>query len=262
MGQTVGASVIGSSHTRTGKPCQDAHAIQAFNDEVLLLAVADGLGSAEHSEIGSRLAADTVLSVLAASLPADDLSAEACLPMLETAFAAARSALEERAALEELELRDLGTTLICAVLAPQWVACAQIGDGAIVALQEDDSLLLLSSPQRGEYANETVPLTTQHALEKVRYNTQPVAVKALAAISDGLQNLALQGTEYVPFAQFFTPFFNLVGQSTDAQIAQTKIEDFLSSERVLGRTDDDKTLVLAVRCQAEDGDTLPVKIID
>jgi hypothetical protein len=258
--QITGASVIGSSHIKTNKPCQDSHGFQILSNELALIVVADGLGSAEKSEIGSRLAVDTVLASLAGALEKENITTEVSLAALENAFSAARKALEDKATTEGLPLRDLGTTLLCVVLASDWVACGQIGDGAIVAQQADGSLLLLSAPQRGEYANETVPLTMQNALEKVRYSSQLVEVKGLALISDGLQNLALKSTDYAPYGQFFDPFFDLVSRSMDLTQTQSKIEEFLGSERVLGRTDDDKTLVLAIYCQPVDGDTLPVEL--
>ena len=258
--KSVGASVIGSSHIKVSKPCQDSHGIQSIDENILLLAVADGLGSAEHSEIGSRLAVDTALTTLAASLAGDSIHIERCHNALQEAFSSAREVLEERALTESMDIRDLGTTLICIVLSPECVACGQIGDGAVVIQQEDESLLLLSSPQRGEYANETVPLTTNNALEKVRYTAEPLKVKALAAISDGLQNLALQGTDYVPHLQFFMPFFNLLHNSSNLEETQKKIEEFLASERVLNRTDDDKTLVIAVLDQSDEIDTLQIQI--
>src|SRR6185436_9273324 len=70
----LGASVTGTSHLKSGLPCQDAHACRALPGGVIL-AVADGAGSAERSAEGARCAADSVLTALEASLadgwPAD-----------------------------------------------------------------------------------------------------------------------------------------------------------------------------------------------
>lgn len=242
--QVTGASVIGSSHLLTSKPCQDSHGYQSLPGDVLLIAVADGLGTAEKSEIGSRLAVDTALASMSFSLSASELSPDALKQVLTDAFQTARTALEERAAAENLSLRDLGSTLICVILGVGWAACGQIGDGAVVVMQKDDVLATLSSPQRGEYANETVPLTMAKALEMVRYSHHEVDVQALAVFSDGLQNLALENEGYQPFEPFFKPFFKLI-RDADVEEARIKLEAFLGSERLCNRTDDDKTLVLA-----------------
>lgn len=255
--RVLGASVIGSSHTVSGAPCQDSHGFQSFSDDVLLLSVADGLGTAAKSEIGSRLAVDSALAAISAALSSTLTASptpDDARRVLEAGFQTARAKLEERAAADEMALRDLGATLILAILTPEWTACAQIGDGAVVALLPDDTQRTLSTPQRGEYANETVPLTTARALEMVRYSQHEIQAKALALISDGLQNLALKNPGYEPFAPFFQPFFNAVlADAFDAAQTQIKLEAFLASERLLSRTDDDKTFVLAGKAPAAAG---------
>ena len=244
--QVIGTSVIGTSHTVSGKPCQDSHGFQNLPGDIMILAVADGLGTAEKSDTGSRLAVDTALATLAGALGNSPPTADETRAALENAFLTARASLESRADADGLALRDLGTTLICVVLTPDWIACGQIGDGAVVALQPDDTQVTVSSPQRGEYANETVPLTTQDALSMVCYTHQEIKVKALAMISDGLQNLALINPGYLPFIPFFKPFFDLIlSKPLDMDQTRTRLETFLNSERICGRTDDDKTFVLA-----------------
>ena len=51
--RTAHASVIGTSHTATGAPCQDAGDCEvlaaADGSEILVAAVADGAGSAKRS---------------------------------------------------------------------------------------------------------------------------------------------------------------------------------------------------------------------
>ena len=249
--QTLGVSVIGSSHIKTDKPCQDSHAFRPLSEDVLLIAVADGLGSADLSQVGSRLAVDAALDALEAAGPGADDSPEGWVELLAQAFATARRTLEERAAGANVDLRDLGTTLICVVLAPEWAACGQVGDGAVVARTQDGALALLSAPQRGEYANETVPLTTRNALELVRYSTHTLPMDALAVISDGLQNLSLLSTDYTPFDKFFNPFFDMTARTVDLEHTRAHIEEFFGSERVCARTDDDKTLVVAARPQPQ-----------
>ena len=51
--QVLGASVPGAGHVRGGQDCQDAHRWRALPGGVLVVAVADGAGSAPRSELGS-----------------------------------------------------------------------------------------------------------------------------------------------------------------------------------------------------------------
>lgn len=51
-------SVIGTSHQRTGEPCQDASLCTMRNDGTLICAVSDGAGSAQYAEVGARIAVE------------------------------------------------------------------------------------------------------------------------------------------------------------------------------------------------------------
>ncbi len=61
------ASVIGQSHVARDKPCQDFATVQTVLDkkgnEILLVAVSDGAGSAKFSEHGSKLVCETFMSL-------------------------------------------------------------------------------------------------------------------------------------------------------------------------------------------------------
>jgi hypothetical protein len=82
------------------------------------------------------------------------------------------------------------------------------------------------------------------ALDAQIYATAPQLV---ALSTDGLLRLALKLPGGEPHAPFFAPLFNFVSANDDAVQAQQRLAEFLNSERVCARTDDDKTLVLACR---------------
>src|SRR5258706_16473770 len=63
----LGASVTGTSHTKSGLPCQDAHAYREVAGCALLV-VADGAGSAQRSAEGAQCATQAAVSALAAAL--------------------------------------------------------------------------------------------------------------------------------------------------------------------------------------------------
>jgi len=72
----IGASRAGAAHLRAGRPCQDAVLCGELRDaagqSVMLMAVADGHGGRRYrrSEVGSRLACETALAVVADALAA------------------------------------------------------------------------------------------------------------------------------------------------------------------------------------------------
>lgn len=244
--RVIGASVPGTAHTRAGLPCQDAHSWAILPNGCLVVAVADGAGSAAHSEEGARLAADAVLAHLSATLhegvPTDEHEWQSAMA---TAFDAAARSLSETAEEAGRAVRDYATTLTLIAATADVLAVGQIGDGIVVAEREDGVLFLAATPQRGEYANEVALLTAPDAAERVALSLFPIGVQAFAATTDGLLRLAVRLPSYEPHPPFFAPLFAFVAESTDREAAEAELAAFLASERVTRRTDDDKTLVLA-----------------
>jgi hypothetical protein len=244
----VGASVAGTAHARAGTSCQDAHRWELLPNGCLIVAVADGAGSASRSDEGARTAADTAVSSLAAvvrdGIPADE---QGWHEAIVAAFEAAAAALATTAEAAGASIRDYATTLMLAVATPNALVVGQIGDGIVVAEDEGGALFLAAMPQRGEYANEVALLTMLDAIERLATSHFPVGVRAFAATTDGLLRLALRLPVYEPHAPFFAPLFAFAAEATDAEAAVAELVTFLASERVAHRTDDDKTLVIAVR---------------
>ncbi len=246
--QILSASVIGSSHLRNGLPCQDAHALRILPGGEILCAVADGLGSAPLAEQGAQLAVQVALDSLSdamqSPLPAEESEREALIHKL---FATTRSALEEKSNSDNRPLRDYATTLMVTIITQDWMAAAHLGDGAVVAQMAGEALFTLSAPQRGEYANETTPLTSPTALESVRYQAKRGELQAVALFTDGLQNLCLDAANSAPYEPFFAPLFAQLAAPLQQDEAGQALTAFLQSERICKRSDDDKTLVLMRR---------------
>ena len=107
----AGASVAGSAHIREGLPCQDSHAYRELPDGTLLIAVADGAGSAPHGGLGASLAVAAAIETLSGLLPVE-IDAEGPLAVLTAGVNAARDRLFAEATERKLDLADLATTLL------------------------------------------------------------------------------------------------------------------------------------------------------
>lgn len=242
----VAASAVGTSHRRSEIPCQDAFAVRALENGVLLVALADGAGSAENSDQGAQAAVEAAIASMAEWFqdgPPEDEVSSRCL--ICRAFESARAAVDSLAAAQEDPLRSFASTLTCAAVSDGWLAAGQLGDGAVIAGSEACDLFSVHRAQRGEYANETYFLTQDDALERVEFQFVERAVNYLAVMSDGLTRLALKMPAYEPYLPFFRPLFDFAAAA--GEDAAGRLEQFLVSERVNARTDDDKSLVLAVR---------------
>jgi hypothetical protein len=249
--RAVGASAPGAAHLQQAMRCQDAlqyRTIEVDGQSVLIAALADGAGSAEQSERGAQATTSTAVEALQSRL-------EAGLPQDETAwrdlllevYRSAQTAVLSLADEDGLPPRSFAATLACLVATDDCLATATLGDGVIVAQPTGGELMTVSRPQRGEYANETVFIVQDDALDQVQVAVFSEAFAALAMLSDGLLRLALTFPEHSPFRPFFTPLFGFASQAEPGEAAVAQLDAFLRSERVNARTDDDKSLLLAVR---------------
>jgi serine/threonine protein phosphatase PrpC len=67
MWRAVGTSVAGTSHAELNIPCQDYSAYQRVvigSTPALVIAIADGAGSARLSQVGAREAVEYLLRVI------------------------------------------------------------------------------------------------------------------------------------------------------------------------------------------------------
>jgi hypothetical protein len=161
----------------------------------------------------------------------------------DTTLAAVKAEAAERG----VAVRDLATTLTLLVAAPQLVAAAQVGDGAVVLSDWRGSPIALTLPKAGEYTNETTFLVSPGALKEVQVAVWRGVPTHVAAFTDGLQRLALKLPEGVPHTPFFDPLFRFVESDSAEEEAQSRLIGFLASRRIRQRTDDDLTLLLAAR---------------
>jgi hypothetical protein len=245
--RVAGASVAGTAHERAGIGCQDAHRWAVLPNGCLLIAVADGAGSAARAEEGAHIVVDAAEAYLGDALRGDiPDDAQEWHEVMRRTFDAALAAIIAHAAGTQRPLRDYAATLTVVVAADDILAVGQVGDGIAVA-EGADGLILAAAPQRGEYANEVALLTSAQAVEGATIAAIPMTARAVALTTDGLLRLAVHLPSHEPHPPFFGPLFAFLAETTDPATAGDELARFLSSARITERTDDDKTLVIAVR---------------
>ena len=234
----LGVSVAGTSHEKTGTPCQDAHRIEIMDTGVVLIAFADGAGSAALAEVGAHAATETAIEVLQSAIQ----SGTDWQKSLQLAFRSAQQKIACEADSQGEEARELACTLTMVVSDGLLTVGGSVGDGAVI-LQAGDKLIPFLVPERGEYLNETGFLHDAE-IESIELQSYEGEISGIAAFTDGLQLLALKLPEAEPHTGFFTPLFRFVwGEKANAE----ELRQFLQSPKVASRTDDDLTLILAVR---------------
>ena len=243
--KVVAESVIGTRHWRDGLPCQDACRARQVGS-TLLLSCADGAGSASLAEVGAERACAVLLDViaddLAEGLPLDGISRDTSLYWL----AAVRVALGQEAERRGVHPRELSCTLLLAIVGEQTACFGQIGDGAIVRATPEGWPVVFW-PDGGEYANETHFVTADDAEDHWQFAVLSERIDTLALLSDGLQRLALDYVGRQGHGPFFAPLFRHLRECADPSVLSEPMRQLLDSERINSRSDDDKTLVLALR---------------
>lgn len=247
----TGVSVAGASHIARSRPCEDACAGTVLTDRILLLAIGDGAGSASRAAEGSSHSVHEALRFLAAQLdgpePADGQDWRNLLIATLIQVRTALVALSERTA--GSSVRDFATTLLVAVVTETTLASLQVGDGAMVVRTQDGATEVIAAGPMSDFANETTFIDSAAALAEVAISTRPIKeVHGLAMVTDGVESISIDYKTNSAHTPFWDAIFEFGGQ------AEAKAEDLattLNEDWVNELTDDDKTLVVAVRLSQE-----------
>ncbi len=258
--KAIACSETGTSHQKSGLPCQDYAEFIRVNDsgkldnngDVIIGAVSDGAGSCKHSDVGSKLAVETALKDLA-DWPKylkdrnEDSSEKILRKFANEDFQETLRKVQEAFDTKAREIncspKDLSCTLLVVVATPDWLAAMQIGDGFIVIKKPESEYQLLFHPSKGEYANETTFVTASNALEMMQVEVSFGAQEFICASTDGLERLAINIKDWQPHAPFFEMFKKALEIRSEEE-EKISTQEWLKSEEINKRTDDDKTLLL------------------
>ena len=184
----------GSSHKASGAPCQDQVFAMTSDEGVRVICLADGAGSARFSHYGAYLVVTRTAKMMAEKFdrfftytqhetPIEslligqlqkDLAALSSLGIDPSDEDRARFDLPSRD--EELlipcAVRDLASTLLAVAVKGNRYIALHVGDGIIgyeyLDANRQAHLEVISTPDNGEFANETVFVPSAGALQAVR----------------------------------------------------------------------------------------------
>nr|WP_263627817.1 PP2C family serine/threonine-protein phosphatase [Komarekiella delphini-convector] len=233
-------------------PCQDYGDYCIFND-VIVGAVADGAGSAKYSDIGSKLAVKTVLKCFSdineypqKQAFSQALSKEEAQKVFAKIVNQVITELQKQADEGDYSANDLACTLLVFVATPDWVAAMQIGDGFIVLRSQNSEYQLLFQSDKGEFVNETTFITSTNAVKDMQLEVISEKQEFICASTDGLEKVAIRLSDWKPFSPFFKPLEEYLHEPVNPEEENKYLTEFLNSERLNSRTDDDKTLLLCL----------------
>lgn len=152
-----GISTVGKSHIKKGTCCQDSHYIKTMQNGWVIAAVADGVGSAKNSHIGSKIAVETVVEFCDECMPWD-FNIISIKSMMRTAYNYAFKQIlrESQQSGEPIESYD--TTLSMVIYDGQRIIYGHSGDGAIFALTTFGDYVEITRPQKSADGVSVIPL--------------------------------------------------------------------------------------------------------
>ncbi|MES2788537.1 MAG: PP2C family serine/threonine-protein phosphatase [Planctomycetota bacterium] len=254
MWKLVSASVQGSSHKQSGQPCQDfafGRCLRQNDESILVVVCADGAGSSSHSDVGSQLACHNMYRLIANAIDDGLTPAEVTRELVLDWHKQVHIDLSFEAEIKGVSLRDVACTLLTAIVGTKVAVFSQIGDGAIV-VRTDDGYAPVFWPQSGEYANTTNFITQECFDLNLDFKKLEVSPDEVSLFTDGIQPLVLDYVGKRAHEPFFAAMFRDLRSADDVDQLSVPLLQFLSSQRVNERTDDDKTLVLATRRTADE----------
>ncbi|MCX6688953.1 MAG: PP2C family serine/threonine-protein phosphatase [Methanoregula sp.] len=244
------ASVTGKAHTDRGENGQDsckAGTIQIQDSEFFIGIAADGAGSTTNGGVGAEIACRIIYAQITGTVrDAGDLS-RITDQDVKNWITASRDAILVDAQEHGQRLKEYACTILGSVAGNDRVIYFQIGDGAIVAGSGPEYQTIFW-PEQGEYANTTFFITDEQYLDHLHV-LHAESPDEIALFTDGLQNLVLSFAQKQAHAGFFVPLFDALRKNPENGFSDfsAQLENFLCRDDISARSDDDKTLVLAVR---------------
>lgn len=274
--EVVGASVQGNGHKTSNIPCQDSCAYEYLGDGWGIAISSDGAGSAEHSDIGSKITIARAMHYLKhlikeerwiekKELPTDNTWMRLVVPELRKV----RDDIYGFSQKNNIEYKSLSATIIVVVHSPFGLLVAHIGDGRAGCRDMDGNWKAIITPHKGEEANQTVFLTTGFwdtpsfilsgvIVPETRVIRHPVS--AFTLMSDGCENTAWlfnqrdENTGHYydpnkPFPKFFDPLIESLNSESRDNTPAEEIEcnwySFITEgTRGFVSESDDKTMIL------------------
>ncbi len=178
-----GFSVAGKSHIKKSTCCQDSHCIRKLENGWIIAAIADGVGSAKNSHIGSKIAAKTVVEFCEECMPWD-YNLISIKSMMRTAYNYAYKLIlkESKKSGEPIESYD--TTLSMVIYDGQRIIYGHSGDGAIIGLNTFGDYIVITRPQKGVDGVSVIPLRSGYTQWVIDSYDEDLA--AVILVTDGM----------------------------------------------------------------------------
>lgn len=251
-----GTSIRGKAHIDRNVVCQDAHKIKEFSNGWVIAAVADGLGSAAHSDIGAKIAVEVLVKFCEDNIPFDGnsiIKKEALEALLQVGYFKAYKEILHYATENNLPFESLDTTLSAVIYSGRKIVYGHVGDGGIVGLSSTGVYIPITERQKGETSSSVIPL--RYGSEHWVISSSEEELSAVMLFTDGIYDqvvppiLNKTGQPiYVPRIRKFCDDHLLKINNTNHKAITAKLEKELT-DPFWDAVTDDKTIVTLVNSE-------------
>jgi serine/threonine protein phosphatase PrpC len=238
--RTLAVAFTGRGHALSGEPCQDRHLAASLLNGDLVVIVADGAGSAEFSDEGSRVAVETCLTQIAERAQHKRLTRQDYYEI----FLAVAERVSDYARHFNLSPREFATTLNVLHCTRAGTVNASIGDSGCILVTGQDELEILAPPFKGRYANETAFLNRSMIERYFSYGETREPINGYIAATDGIFDLLFQQDQIN--AESTHALIDCLRRQEPTQAAK-ELTAFCQSGTIARFTRDDLTLILGLR---------------
>lgn len=260
--------MIGAAHIRSNTPSQDAYAVgwvnrkrksinrRNFSNRCVFAAVSDGAGSAMFGQYGAAISClalmdsadkytNRTIDTGCTTQHASDVPSKT---HIENWIQRVRHFIQIRARRDNVPFKEFSSTIAGLMITPNGFAALQIGDSVVVGRRNGNWEVLLW-PCTGEFESSTY-FITDTPLRQLQLANGGREFDAFAVFTDGLNHLALSKMHKCAYSGFFTPMLRPLDQCKQAGTMlelSKQLKQYLGSDVVCDKTDDDKTLILLSR---------------
>ena len=212
------AAHAGRRHIEKEACCEDV-ALASIEDDVAIVVVSDGAGSAPHSAEGAAVAAQTTIDVLRSTMPWIDADA-----VRESLATTCMAEMSKRAGEIGSDVHDLAATLAFVAVNQERYLAGNLGDGLVVATRSGSAgpgkPRVLIGQDRGEFVNETVFLTSSDAVGRISVvQGKADSYDGFAVMSDGAADRLFRRSDGT-LAPLLDRLFSTFEEMTSSEVMQ------------------------------------------
>lgn len=244
MWKSVNAKIQGTLHKKLDIPCQD-YTTSSNKEEVYIIVLADGAGSAKHSERGAKIACEAVQSFISKNF-ISIYNTEA-KEVKANLIHRIRTRLGIAAKKNNCNKDEFASTLLFVAVRHDMFICGHLGDGVIGIIDNQQQVRVLSLPENGEFANFTFFTTSKNYQYHLRLIKGKIDdIEAFLIMSDGAAD-CLFHKKTNQFANAVLLFSNWIKQYEHHKVSEA-IKD--NMEKIFSQytTDDCSINILQKTC--------------